>query len=310
MPRPYNRRVERNVRRTERTATCCICGTAFTTKDPVRKCCGLDCSQKYNADRNRRPACKCQRCGKEFIPKAKDRTKFCSRECGFKGQDRSAHSKRSTPDNGAWTHWWFKTCPACGATFRAQSYVKFCGSKCRAEDARAKALKRYHAQKPVDPIRRSCRQCGSDMVIARGGRGIGGRTICESCARANKKEERRMRNARVRAKRFGVPYEPFHRSDVVAKYGPSCWVCGLPIDEHQELNTPDSFTVLHVVPMFLGGSHSMENVRPAHHGCHGSAWIERLLTSSRKPIDPTRLLSDYDAAQIFSLRGTARGQSG
>jgi 5-methylcytosine-specific restriction endonuclease McrA len=67
--------------------------------------------------------------------------------------------------------------------------------------------------------------------------------------------------------------EEFTMSDVLEKWGSNCHICDYPInlDAHTragEENWEWSLHLDHVVSVFRGGSHTLENCRPAHAVCN------------------------------------------
>ncbi|MEU6267685.1 HNH endonuclease [Saccharopolyspora shandongensis] len=50
--------------------------------------------------------------------------------------------------------------------------------------------------------------------------------------------------------------------------GLPCAICGRPINYDLPPNHRQSFTADHVVPMALGGTNTIDNVRPAHRSCN------------------------------------------
>lgn len=59
-------------------------------------------------------------------------------------------------------------------------------------------------------------------------------------------------------------------ADVHARDGWTCQLCLLPIDPEVAWPDPMSASVDHVVPLALGGAHSMINVQSAHLSCNSS----------------------------------------
>ena len=51
-------------------------------------------------------------------------------------------------------------------------------------------------------------------------------------------------------------------------YGWTCYLCKAPIDPHKR--TPDwkAATIEHIVPLAQGGTHTWDNVAPAHYRCN------------------------------------------
>lgn len=62
--------------------------------------------------------------------------------------------------------------------------------------------------------------------------------------------------------------EPVMPADVHARDGWICQLCLLPIDPEAAWPDPMSASVDHIVPLALGGAHSMANVQSAHLGCN------------------------------------------
>jgi 5-methylcytosine-specific restriction endonuclease McrA len=60
------------------------------------------------------------------------------------------------------------------------------------------------------------------------------------------------------------------RAKALARYGWVCWLCGEPITEGWPDRHPLSASVDHVLPRSLGGSDSIQNLRPVHFGCNAS----------------------------------------
>ena len=59
------------------------------------------------------------------------------------------------------------------------------------------------------------------------------------------------------------------RQLVTDSYGWTCTLCHRPIDPHATA-LRDRLSIDHVLPVSRGGSDSLENLRPAHHGCNSA----------------------------------------
>lgn len=55
---------------------------------------------------------------------------------------------------------------------------------------------------------------------------------------------------------------------VMATYGWQCHLCGLPIDPDAKPRTPEYMSADHLIPRSMGGTHTLDNLRPAHMGCN------------------------------------------
>lgn len=59
------------------------------------------------------------------------------------------------------------------------------------------------------------------------------------------------------------------RQLVTDTYGWTCTLCHRPIDPHATA-LRDRLSIDHVLPVARGGSDSLENLRPTHHGCNSA----------------------------------------
>lgn len=184
---------------------------------------------------------------------------------GWGGRRDGAGRKRS--DRG------HLTCanPACGRTVpRRRASQMFCSRGCvpRASGPRGGAI-----HQP-----RACAMCGTQFFSA-----VCSQQFCGlPCARAwqirnltddmkaeRLRERRRLTCAVRRARRNGgrMPVRAWRH--VCDRYGYVCWLCGTPIDATlQAPDDPRGPSVDHVVPLVLGGSDDLSNLRPAHFSCN------------------------------------------
>ncbi|WP_170222754.1 HNH endonuclease [Rarobacter faecitabidus] len=74
----------------------------------------------------------------------------------------------------------------------------------------------------------------------------------------------------VRARRLGaVVIEPVARDDVFSRDGHRCQICGERVNEPTPFD-PQSATVDHIIPLSMGGEHSMRNVQTACLRCNSA----------------------------------------
>jgi 5-methylcytosine-specific restriction endonuclease McrA len=160
-------------------------------------------------------------------------------------------------------------CIICGVPFVSIRKQQCCSDECRQERKTRAALdegKReqyrqyYYDGHPL--VIRNCLGCGAEF----GGERTRGRRsmVCPKC-RADKWMQRQVQ----RAIRFNAPFQYFVLSDVFARYGRKCWICGKEITEGFGSNR-QSMTIDHVVPLSQGGEHVLLNVRPAHQRCNST----------------------------------------
>lgn len=76
-----------------------------------------------------------------------------------------------------------------------------------------------------------------------------------------------------RARQLNNGFDNHKPEDVIALYGTDCHICGKAIDMQASRKVGDdgwenSLHFDHVIPLVKGGSHTLENVRPAHAYCN------------------------------------------
>ena len=183
-------------------------------------------------------------------------------------------------------------CLHCGTELRKPPtgpFPKYCSGKCRAgaSNDRRRADGRYvtaNARRLKPKITKTCPYCLSEFETARPEQV---RCSGSVCVRAHAAKLQRVgkyvtnyrrksgRNpgslaADARRRNARVIGEPFHRRDVFERDGWLCWLCDESVDPAATFPDPVSASVDHVVPVSLGGVHSIDNVRLAHLGCNCS----------------------------------------
>jgi 5-methylcytosine-specific restriction endonuclease McrA len=87
-------------------------------------------------------------------------------------------------------------------------------------------------------------------------------------------EKKRSSWRRREAKRRGSFIEKYLDSEVLQKYGTKCYICKTEIDLNASRrsgigsNWEKGLNIDHVIPISLGGSDTLENVRPTHVICN------------------------------------------
>lgn len=83
-------------------------------------------------------------------------------------------------------------------------------------------------------------------------------------------DNRRTVGARYRARKRGAVVEVFSRSAVLERDGWVCQLCMEPIDRAAGFPDVRSAAIDHIVPLSLGGQHSLANTQASHFGCNAS----------------------------------------
>ena len=90
--------------------------------------------------------------------------------------------------------------------------------------------------------------------------------------RKNNPEKRRAKDMQRAARKKGATVlELFTTQDILDAWGTDCHICNIPIDlslPRHVKDCTDGLHLDHVIPLFSGGAHSVENVRPSHGICN------------------------------------------
>jgi 5-methylcytosine-specific restriction endonuclease McrA len=87
---------------------------------------------------------------------------------------------------------------------------------------------------------------------------------------------RERERAKNRRRRAGIS-SPYNELQVIATYGPRCYICGLDIDFMAPRKCgvkgwENGLHIDHVIPLSKDGEDSLENVRPTHAICNLNKW--------------------------------------
>lgn len=73
----------------------------------------------------------------------------------------------------------------------------------------------------------------------------------------------------INATKFGAIFDrKLTQAMVFKEFGAVCYLCGMAIDMALLANHKFSATIDHIIPLSRGGSHNLENTRPAHLSCN------------------------------------------
>lgn len=234
---------------------CLTCGTSLVGKMTEAKYCSRAC---WLIDRNRlhaeRSETICKQCGKEFIPKAKDRVMFCSRECAFAYKREHAKPKLEKPST--------RYCVICGQELAGRASVA-CSPECRKELARQ--LARAANARKRQAAARVCAECGKEFVAEYGDKR---RVYCshKCLTRHNSRIGKHVYKARMRGAERCEAIDPI---DVFTRDKWRCYLCGRKTDRRlrgtQSALAPE---LEHIVPIARGGTNTYDNVACACHDCN------------------------------------------
>jgi hypothetical protein len=260
---------------------CEQCSGEFKTIKNVgnrQRFCSEICSNKWHS-RNR-PNKKhlksyiCKYCGKSFIPKAVDRITFCSRDCAFKyraEQKAGRLKEREIQKEKEYK----RICVVCGKPFTGKPNHRYCSDKCRNRTNYLKykdsngyknelrKKREAYVSKPI--IIKKCKYCGELFSTTRK------RQVFHSSRCAKKfyhKKQKNNENHRRRANLNKVKYENINPIKVYESHNWICGICGKKINPKLKCPHPKSASIDHIIPISKGGTHTYDNVQPAHFICN------------------------------------------
>lgn len=149
--------------------------------------------------------------------------------------------------------------------------LKYCSDRCSS---------RSNRDYPVD---RLCQVCGSSCATDNSGRD---RLVCsDDCDVVRSRNQYRLRRLgslevyrdrerqaeyKRKARKRAVAYEDIDRGKVFESSGYICGLCGGHIDINIKWPEQGFATLDHIVPLSKGGSHTYDNLQPAHLLCNTS----------------------------------------
>lgn len=86
--------------------------------------------------------------------------------------------------------------------------------------------------------------------------------------RAAHSRERLDQSVQYRARKMGATVEPIDYEEIIRRDNDMCHICGEPVDPDATTYEPLARTFDHIIPLILGGSHSMDNLKVAHRRCN------------------------------------------
>lgn len=212
----------------------------------------------------------CQRCGGAMIRERKANgppAKYCTEVC----RKRAAYELRIA--SGAQAESYAKvraafrpkpvterSCATCNSPFLAKrDDARFCSHRCSKlahEDSTSKKCIQDECGRPV----RAKGLCSMHWKRAHRASGL---------APSEPWDERRRANShKRRAQKLNLPADTIRPLDVYERDGWMCGICALPVDRSVTYPDPRSPSLDHVLPLSLGGHHTMENVTIAHLSCN------------------------------------------
>jgi hypothetical protein len=225
----------------------------------------------------------CRHCSRQFVPKATDRTTYCSRECFYAHQTANACGPKVKQSCSIWV----KDCANCNRLFvarrkNAMACSDACDEERRITSGRIRALAMCKSRDARDRSPRDCKECATAFVPEYGNKR---RSFCSQ--RCLNRHAGRIGKAKRRARERGLDAETVNPYEILHRDGWRCWICGC--DTPRKLRgtiEPNAPEVDHVIPLAVGGSHTKGNMRCACRSCNQSKGINIIngLGGGRMPL--------------------------
>lgn len=222
-------------------------------------------SQRYKPTTRRMHECK--HCGWWYMPKAVDRSQYCSRKCAFahkKGEHHSRYNggkrKRDLhPISTALVRWansWHH-CRYCGNIYTGRDTKKICSDECK---------NNIHYVRYAN-MRTQCVKCDAP-IVQRGpeerksnGRRHSANKICDACKLISVQDGRRAMKYKRIARKRGGRHESFKHDEVFRRDGWRCQQCRCKVRRFKNTNHPRYPHLDHIVPLSRGGEHTRVNTQ-------------------------------------------------
>lgn len=223
----------------------------------------------------------CAHCGAHVVQDGKHRKIYCGDRCRA-----AARHIRRGPRPGGPRARRPAVCGQCGADFQSipsggnGRWTAYCSRPCgqRSRQAAAgavsrlvasevKALRRIGRRKVKQVLtRKPCTGCGA-LVLGK----LQWRRTCGACAAERSRRHRRVAKALRRARQRATAVEPLDPIKVLERDGWRCRLCGIDTPPHlRGTCDPAAPEMDHIVPLALGGAHTMDNVQCACRACNGA----------------------------------------
>jgi 5-methylcytosine-specific restriction endonuclease McrA len=154
-----------------------------------------------------------------------------------------------------------RKCQWCLKEFQTEWATKEYCTRSHKEQARMLRKRNRQARKPSQIFIKECIGCGHNFSTKRTDKLYCTKDCREWITQQIKRErDKAYHNARTPS---------FKRRIFFASDG-ACGICNQPIDLRLKWPDPMSYSIDHIVPRSLGGSHAANNLRAAHNKCNAS----------------------------------------
>lgn len=263
---------------------CELCHATFDTHTRKVRFCSASCAAQYNGakKRFRQTEFTCIGCGKMFVRTrgSRDAKKYCSRECAFRHKATISPKQRKAMDRrkadkllaSSRPQTFVRRCSECGCSFIAK---RINASVCSSRICYLARERRRWREYRINTIGRvrcfKCVRCGTTVEVDRFE--TKRNKYCVECAVAidleRRRQYRRKANKLRRARMLSNgPHELIDSVKVFERDKWTCYMCGRRVDMWRGRMEAYTATLDHIVPLSLGGTHTLDNVRCACNECN------------------------------------------
>jgi len=193
------------------------------------------------------PAVACKGCQKEFFPRKKMYSTYCSRDCAFRFKAAAPYSRIL-----------IATCKGCRAQFTSRRVLLYCSNACRPS-------KKWRSQLPVSKACRTCETVYEPMQTG----GAPSEYCSSDCRDVAIAAQQRIGKAKRQARLVAATIEDVDPYVVFARDKWRCCLCGIKTPRAKRgTYDGDAPELDHIIPLAKKGEHSYRNTQCACRGCN------------------------------------------
>ena len=255
---------------------CERCGREFTTHNKRTRYCSQSCASIVNNAKIKKYKI-CKECGVPFYKRNDWGVVFCSDECRNKYQDRKRDELRKIR-NEKWIKAHTINCEYCGKQFITKNLqIRCCSNECL-EKHKKESYKEYYYNYFIKNYKSKiieCKNCGTVFETKYGDKQ---RVFCcKECGKHYGHQIKKLKEKYKEDKKLALKkrdeliaknyVEPVNYNKLYKRDCGICKICGMPVLA-KGVDYYWSGSIDHIVPISLGGEHSMSNCQLAHRICN------------------------------------------
>jgi len=193
------------------------------------------------------PAVACKGCQKEFFPRKRMYSTYCSRDCAFRARAAAPYSRIL-----------IATCKGCRTQFTSRRVRQYCSDACRPSSKYLSLL----------PASKNCRTCAVEYTPTSAG-GSPSDYCSAACRDVAAAACKRIENTKRQARLAAATIEDVDPYVVFARDRWRCCLCGVKTPRAKRGTYDDDAPELdHIIPIARQGEHSYRNTQCACRACN------------------------------------------